>query len=388
MTFFHHLQCSRCGTVYPKANLINVCRNEECGLPLFARYDVTSPLPSTIPSGRENSMWRYCEMLPLEDENNRVSLGEGLTPLIHAERLGRHLGFTRLFIKDESVCPTGSFKARGLAMAVSRAKELGVSACAIPTAGNAGGAMSAYCARAGMQAFVFMPRDTPEVFRIECEYYGAHVTLVDGLITDCGAIVRRQAPKEGWFDMSTLKEPYRVEGKKTMGYEIAEQSGWEVPDVIIYPTGGGTGLIGMWKAFEEMEQLGWIGPKRPRMISVQAEGCAPIVKALAEGTEFAPLFPNAHTLASGLRVPKAIGDFLILKAIRESGGTAVAVSDEEIVVGVREMAAGEGIFAAPEGGATWAALKHLAHKGTVSPDEHIVLFNTGTAYKCIESIPH
>ncbi len=388
MTFFHHLQCTRCGTVYPKTELINVCRNQECGLPLFARYDVTSPLPKTILAGREHSMWRYREMLPLEDDSNRVSLGEGFTPLIHADRLGRHLGFARLFIKDESVCPTGSFKARGLAMAVSRAKELGVSECAIPTAGNAGGAMSAYCAKAEMGSFVFMPRDTPEVFRIECEYYGAHVTLVDGLITDCGAIVRKRASEEGWFDMSTLKEPYRVEGKKTMGYEIAEQSGWELPDIIIYPTGGGTGLIGMWKAFEEMEQLGWIGPKRPRMISVQAEGCAPIAKAFREGTEFASLFPNAHTLASGLRVPKAIGDFLILKAIRESGGTAIAVSDEEIVAGVREMAAREGIFAAPEGGASLAALKRMTQKGIVSPDDHIVLFNTGTAYKYIDSIPH
>jgi len=388
MTYFHHLQCTRCGAIYPKTELLNVCRNDSCGLPLFARYSVTSPLPRTVLSGREHSMWRYREMLPLEDDRNRVSLGEGYTPLIHAERLGRHLGFTRLFIKDESLCPTGSFKARGLAMAVSRAKELGVSQCVIPTAGNAGGAMSAYCAKAGMQAFVFMPRDTPEVFRIECEYYGAEVTLVDGLITDCGAIVRQWASKEGWFDMSTLKEPYRVEGKKTMGYEIAEQSGWELPDIIIYPTGGGTGLIGMWKAFAEMEQLGWIGPKRPRMIAVQAEGCAPIVTAFAEGTEFARLFPNAHTLASGLRVPKAIGDFLILEAIRESSGTAVTVSDDDIVTGVREMASEEGMFAAPEGGAVWAALKQLAHTGTVSPDDHVVLFNTGTAYKYIDSIPH
>ncbi len=387
MTYFSHLECSHCGTRYEKGVLLNLCTNPKCRLPLFAVYDISRGISRDSLVGRIQSMWRYREMTPVEDDENIVSLGEGMTPLLHAKRLGELIGCPSILIKDESLCPTGSFKARGLAMAVSMARQLGVSKCAIPTAGNAGGALSAYCAKAGMEAYVFMPRDTPDIFRIECEYYGAHVTLVDGLITDCGKIVQERKDDEGWFDVSTLKEPYRVEGKKTMGYEIAEQSGWRLPDVIVYPTGGGTGMIGMWKAFEEMERLGWIDSRRPRMIAVQASGCAPIVKAWQNGDEFSEPFPNAQTLASGLRVPRAVGDFLVLQAIRESDGRAIAVSDEEIVEGVRDIARAEGIFAAPEGGATFAALRNLLEAGNVSPKETMVLFNTGTAYKYVQNLP-
>jgi len=386
MTYFSHLECSHCGNRYEKGHLLNLCTNPQCRLPLLAAYDTSKTISRDSLVGRAPSMWRYREMLPVENDENIISLGEGMTPLLHAERLGRLLGCSRLFIKDESLCPTGSFKARGLAMAVSMAKELGATKCAVPTAGNAGGALSAYCAKAGMEAYVFMPRDTPDIFRIECEYYGAHVTLVDGLITDCGKIVQERKDAEGWFDVSTLKEPYRVEGKKTMGYEIAEQSGWHLPDVILYPTGGGTGMIGMWKAFAEMEKLGWIDSRRPRMIAVQASGCAPIIDAWRNGEEFSKPFPNAQTLASGLRVPKAVGDFLVLRAIRESNGSAVAVSDKEIIDGVRDIARTEGIFAAPEGGATFAALRKLVATSKVSPEKTVVLFNTGTAYKYIQNL--
>ena len=387
MTYFSHLECSYCSARYEKGTLLNLCTNPKCRLPLLAVYDVSKNISRDSLVGRAPSMWRYREMLPVESDENIISLGEGMTPLLHAERLGRMIGCSNLLIKDESLCPTGSFKARGLAMAVSMAKQLGVLKCAIPTAGNAGGALSAYCAKAGIEAHVFMPRDTPDIFRIECEYYGAHVTLVDGLITDCGRIVQERKDHEGWFDVSTLKEPYRVEGKKTMGYEIAEQSDWQLPDVIVYPTGGGTGMIGMWKAFAEMEKLGWMDARRPRMIAVQASGCAPIIDAWTKGEEFSKPFPNAQTLASGLRVPKAIGDFLVLRAVRESNGTAIAVSDDEIVKGVRDIARAEGIFAAPEGGATFAALRQLVAVGKVSPEETVVLFNTGTAYKYIQNLP-
>ena len=386
MNYFARLVCTYCGATYAKNEIHNVCRQQHCRLPLFALYDIPHQLSRNVLTSRPKNMWRYREMLPIEGDKNIVSLGEGFTPLIHANRLGMKLGMSRLSIKDESVNPTGSFKARGLAMAISKAKELGVTKCAIPTAGNAGGAMSAYCAKAGIEAYVFMPADTPEVFKRECEYFGAHVTLVNGLITDCGKILQERKNTEGWFDVSTLKEPYRVEGKKTMGYEIAEQMNWELPDVIVYPTGGGTGLIGMWKAFEEMEQLGWITSRRPRMISVQAEGCAPIVKAFEQGKEFSEHVEHAHTVASGLRVPKAIGDFLILRVIRESHGLAMTVTDDELMDGVKEIAQSEGIFAAPEGGATWAALKKLHERKLVMPDERIVLCNTGSGYKYIEAI--
>ena len=387
MTFFTGLVCTRCGRPHSGRELQNLCRDPECAKPLFACYDNLKPIPRSILDGRPATMWRYREMMPVSDEADIISLGEGFTPLLPARNLGRRLGMEGVMIKDEALNPTGSFKARGLAAAVTMARRLGAEKCIIPPAGNAGGAMSAYCARAGLPACVYMPTDTPEVFKTECRYYGAEVNLVDGLITDCGRLVRQRREAEGWFDVSTLKEPYRVEGKKTMGYELAEQLGWELPDVIIYPTGGGTGLIGMWKAFDEMERLGWIGSRRPRMVAVQAAGCAPIPRAFEAGEEFAAFFENAHTLASGLRVPAAVGDFLILRAIRASGGTALTVTDDELIAGVREMAADEGVFAAPEGGATWAALKKMAAGGLVAPGERVVLFNTGTAYKYLDNMP-
>jgi threonine synthase len=324
-------------------------------------------------------------VLPVDDDANIVSLGEGWTPLLHAPRLGESVGIRELYIKDESQNPTQSFKARGMAAAVSMAKELGATKLAVPSAGNAAGALAAYAARAGLESFIFMPRDTPRANVVECEQTGAHVTLMDGLITDCGAEVARRKEAEGWFDVSTLKEPYRVEGKKTLGYEVAEQLNWELPDVIIYPTGGGTGLIGMWKAFAEMEQMGWIGSKRPRMVTVQAAGCAPIVRAFEEGKRFADEFPNAATTASGLRVPKAIGDFLILDAIRESGGTAVSVTDEELIEATGEIGAAEGVFCAPEGAACLPALRKLIDTGAVSASDRVVLFNTGSGVKYMES---
>jgi threonine synthase len=336
-------------------------------------------------AARRTDLWRYREVLPVEDDKNIISLGEGWTPLLRATRLSRRIGIQDLFIKDESQNPTQSFKARGMATAVSMAKELGVKKLAVPSAGNAAGALAAYAARAGLKAFIFMPRDTPRANVVECEQTGAHVTLMDGLITDCGAEVARRKEREGWFDVSTLKEPYRVEGKKTLGYELAEQMEWRLPDVIIYPTGGGTGLIGMWKAFDEMERMGWITSKRPRMVTVQAEGCAPIVRAFEEGNRFADEFPNAATTASGLRVPKAIGDFLILDALRASNGTAISVTDEELIAATREIGSVEGIFCAPEGAACLPALKKLLESGEIHKHECVVLFNTGSGVKYMES---
>jgi len=329
-------------------------------------------------------MWRFHEVMPARSAAEIVTLGEGETPLLKADRLGAAHGMPDVWIKEESGNPTGSFKARGLGAAVTMAKALGAKKIALPTAGNAGGAAAAYAAKAGLECHVFMPTDTPKIFRIECEAYGAKVGLVDGLIDDCGKIVAQRKDAEGWFDVSTLKEPYRVEGKKTMGYEIAEQLGWTLPDVVVYPTGGGTGLIGMWKAFEEMEKLGWIGSKRPRMVSVQAEGCAPIPKAVAEGKDVSVRFENAHTYASGLRVPKANADYLILKILRASKGEAVTVTDDEMRRGALELASLEGLFAAPEGGAAWEAVKKLVALGKVGKDERIVVFDTGTGYKYVE----
>jgi len=355
---------------------------------LLVRYDIERAkmfLKKESLATRRPDMWRYREMLPLERDENIVSLGEGWTPLLRANRLGRRVGVPDLFIKDESQNPTQSFKARGMATAVSMAKELGVKKLAVPSAGNAASALAAYAARAGLKSYIFMPRDTPRANVVECQQTGAHVTLMDGLITDCGAEVGRRKEKEGWFDVSTLKEPYRIEGKKTLGYELAEQMEWRLPDVIIYPTGGGTGLIGMWKAFDEMEQLGWIGSKRPRIVTVQAEGCAPIVRAFEEGNRFADEFPDAATTASGLRVPKAIGDFLILDALRASGGTAVAVSDEELIEAVHDIGAVEGVFCAPEGAACLPALRKLVESGEVNKHERVVLFNTGSGVKYIEA---
>jgi threonine synthase len=336
-------------------------------------------------AAREASLWRYREVLPVERDENIVTLGEGWTPLLGAPRLAAALGLGELYIKDESQNPTQSFKARGMTTAVSMALELGARKLAVPSAGNAAGALAAYAARAGLEAHIFMPQDTPRANIVECREMGARVTLIDGLITDCGAIVAQRKEAEGWFDVSTLKEPYRVEGKKTLGYELAEQLDWTLPDVIIYPTGGGTGLIGMWKAFDEMEAMGWIDGKRPRMVTVQAAGCAPIVRAFEEGKRTADEFPDAATVAAGLRVPRAIGDFLILDALRASKGTAVAVTDEELIAATREIGASEGLFVAPEGAACLPALRKLLAADAIKPDERVVLFNTGAGVKYIES---
>jgi threonine synthase len=377
-----YLECGLCGERLEADRLWNLC--PKCGKPLLARYDLGAARAAVTPedlAGREPSMWRYRELLPVRDDAFQLCLGEGFTPLFRAERLGRAIGHAPLFVKDEGLNPTGSFKARGLAAAVSRAYELGARAVSIPTAGNAGCAMSAYAALAGLEAHVFMPADVPKPFINECRVLGAAVTLIDGLITDCGKAAREGVEKFGRFDVSTLKEPYRIEGKKTMGYEVAEQMGWRLPDVIVYPTGGGTGLVGMWKAFAEMAQLGWIGPKRPRMVTVQSEGCAPMVRAFHEGREFAQPWTNARTIADGMRVPAAVGDFLILRALRESGGTAVAVSDAEILDATFVLGRTTGIWPAPEGGATLAGLLRLKKDGWVRDGESAVLFNTGNGAK-------
>ena len=380
-----HLECSKTGKIYEPNKLYNL---SEAGKPFLVRYDLkkaAETLTKESLKNRVSSLWRYREVLPVVHDENIVSLGEGWTPLLHAKRLGSQVALPHLYIKDESPNPTGSFKARGQTTAISMAKELGVQKLAIPTAGNAGGAMAAFAAAAGIPAFVFMPRDTPAANRIECQQLGAEVTLIDGLITDCGAEVGRRKEAEGWFDVSTLKEPYRIEGKKTMGYELAEQFNWALPDVILYPTGGGTGLIGMWKAFDEMEEMGWIGSQRPRMFTIQAAGCAPIVRAFDNGWDEAPEFENAHTAASGLRVPKAIGDFIMLDILRKSGGGAISVTDEEMIADTKVVGAAEGLFCAPEGAACFSALKKMLAAGTVSADDRIVLFNTGTGVKYLEA---
>ena len=379
-----HLYCSSCGKEHEARKLINLC---ECGKPLMVAYDLkraAGTLTRESLAGRQPTLWRYREVLPVDEDKNILSLGEGMTPLLKAERLGAKLGLSNLFIKDEGMNPTGSFKARGMAVAVSMAKELGVNKLAVPSAGNAAGALAAYAAKAGIPAFIFMPRDTPRANIIECQQTGAHVTLIDGLITECGKMIAERKSAEGWFDVSTLKEPYRVEGKKTMGYELAEQFNWELPDVILYPTGGGTGLIGMWKAFDEMERMGWIGSRRPRMVTVQAEGCAPIVRAFAAGATAGADVPDAHTVASGLRVPKAVGDFIMLDILRKSGGTAVSVTDDELIAAVKEIGSAEGIFAAPEGAACLPALRKLLATSRVDRADRVVLFNTGSGVKYLE----
>jgi len=382
ISYLSHLECGLCGERFDADRLWNLC--PACQKPLLVRYDLNAARAAFTPAvlaGREPTMWRYRELLPLRDDKFKLSLGEGFTPLFRASRLEREIGHGPLYIKDEGLNPTGSFKARGLAAAVSRAYELGVKAVSIPTAGNAGCAMSAYAALAGLEAHVYMPADVPRPFINECRVLGAQVTLIDGLITDCGRAAREGVEKHGRFDVSTLKEPYRIEGKKTMGYELAEQMNWTLPDVVIYPTGGGTGLVGMWKAFAEMEELGWVGSKRPRMVTVQAEGCAPMVKAFHEGREFAEMWPNARTIADGMRVPAAVGDFLILRALRESGGTAVAVPDAEILDSTYLMGKTTGIWPAPEGGATLAAFLRLRKDGWIRDGESVVLFNTGNGAK-------
>jgi len=361
---------------------MNLC--SACNKPLLVRYDLAQAartLTRDSLAERAETLWRYEEVLPVRSREAITSLGEGWTPLLKENRLGAHIGCANTYIKDEGLNPTGSFKARGQAVAVSRALELGAPSLAIPSAGNAAGAMSAYAAAAGLPAHVFMPADVPMLFRTECQVLGASVTLVDGLITDCGVKVREGSAQHGWFDVSTLREPYRVEGKKTMGYELAEQMGWRLPDVIIYPTGGGTGLVGMWKAFAEMEALGLIGSERPRMVSVQASNCAPIVRAFTQGDEFAEPWQGASTVADGLRVPAAVGDFLILEALRESHGTALTVTDQEMLDHARLMGSHTGIFPAPEGAACLAAQVHLLQQGWIKPDETVVLFNTGSGLK-------
>lgn len=382
MNFISHLECSECGTHCDADQLQTVC--QDCRRPLLARYDLKS-LKNTWERdalyARPGDMWRYRELLPVQNEDAIVKLGEGHTPLLQTRRLGLTLGMPHLFIKDESANPTGSFKARGLCVAVSRARELGVKEVAIPSAGNAAGALSAYAARAGIQAHVFMPHDIPPAFVQECTAFGAQVVLVPGTIADCGREVQLGAERNGWFVMSTLWEPYRLEGKKTMGFELAEQLNWRLPDVIIYPTGGGTGLIGIWKAFDELEQLGWIDSHRPRMVSVQAEGCSPIVRAFQEQKELAATWEDPHTVALGLCVPSAIGDRLMLGVLRHSGGTAIAVPDAALAEGQMKMSRLEGIHACPEGGATVAALERLLQNGWISSEEFVVLFNTAAGSK-------
>jgi threonine synthase len=378
-TFVSHLECSLTGEHYPADQLHGLSR---AGRPLLVRYDldgVRRALPRDGLAARPQTLWRYRELLPVRRPENVVALGEVVTPLVALPRLAQRGG--ELLVKDEGRLPTGSFKARGLALAVSMAKELGVAAMAMPTNGNAGAAMVAYCARAGIAATVFCPDDTPDVNVREIAMQGAAVFLVDGLIDDCGRLVAEGEKEVGWFNCSTLREPYRIEGKKTMGLELAEQLGWEVPDVIFYPTGGGTGIIGMWKAFAELEAIGWIGAKRPRMVVVQAAGCAPMVKAWEDGVEHAPRWPDAHTFAAGIRVPQAVGDFLILRAVRDSGGFAIAVDDSAIAAAWREVAAAEGLLLCPEGAATYAAYKAAVADGRVRPGERVVLFNCATGLK-------
>ncbi len=380
-TFVTHLECSDTGEHYPADEVHNLSR---AGKPLLVRYDlagVKKALSKAALAERPPDLWRYREMLPVRRAADIVSLGEAITPLVALGKLARNIGGGELLVKDEGRLPTGSFKARGLVMAVSMAKALGIKHMAMPTNGNAGAALAAYATRAGIKTTVFCPEDTPEVNVSEIELQGATVYRVNGLIDDCGKIVGEGKAKVGWFDTSTLKEPYRIEGKKTMGLELAEQLGWDVPDVILYPTGGGTGLIGMWKAFAELEAIGFIGSKRPRMVAVQAAGCAPMVRAYEEGVEHAPRWENAHTVAAGIRVPQAVGDFLILRAVRESKGFAIAVTDEAISAGVAEVARQEGFLLCPEGAATYAAYKQALADGRIGRHERAVLFNCATGLK-------
>ena len=371
-----YLECTRCGEHLPADRPQNVCPKD--GGVLYVRYDLAilrGKLKADDLKNRVTSMWRYAEVLP---DAKPVTLGEGFTPMLASRE------YPNVFIKDEGLNPTGSFKARGMSAAVTMARHYGLKKLAAPSAGNAGGALAAYAAAAGLESYIFMPKDVPLANRMESDYYGAHVTLVDGLISDCGRMVAERKEKEGWFDVSTLKEPFRVEGKKTMGYEVAEQLGWKLPQGIIYPTGGGVGMIGMWKAFEEMEQLGWIGSERPKMVTVQAAGCAPIVKAWEAGKTSSEMWTGAETFASGLRVPKAYGDYLILDILKKSKGTAVAATDDEILDAVRHWASVEGVFAAPEGAAALVAYQKLRASGFFHADDKVVLFNTGTAFKYLD----
>ena len=383
-SYLTHLECSECDRIYDSDTLQTYCF--ECNAPLLARYDsegIRSRVSRDEISNQRRGLWRWSSMLPVSDPSFQTTLGEGDSPLLALDRLGKMLGISNLYLKDESSNPTGTFKARGIAVAVSRAIELGVEHFIIPTAGNAGGALAAYCARAGVDAQIFMPSDAPEINKTEVRNAGATLTLVDGLIDDAGRMAAKLAAKNGWFNVSTLKEPYRIEGKKTMGLELAEQFDWRLPDVIIYPTGGGTGLIGMWKAFQELEFLGWIGAHRPRMVSVQTAGCAPVVKAIEAGDEDTELWLDAQTSAGGLRVPQPFAGRLILRTLRESNGTALAVSEEEIAAAQKQLAHTEGVLASPEGAASLACLPHLLKSGWLNSDESVILFNTGTGLKNI-----
>jgi threonine synthase len=382
-----HLECTSCGATYPADRLMTTC--PACAKVLFARYDLdcaARQMTRETLGTRPWDMRRYAEILPIQEPRLAPSLGEGGTPLHEAPRLANAFGYERLLIKDEGLNPTGSFKARGLAMAVARARELGATTVAIPSAGNAAAAMAAYAARAGLRAVVAMPSDVPPTMRAECQAYGAQVLLVDGLIDDCGKVIRAGATAYGWCDVSTLREPYRAEGKKTMGLEIAEQLGWRLPDALVYPTGGGTGIVGMWKAFAELEAMGLIGPERPKMIAVQATGCAPIVRAFTFGATHAEQWADAETIAAGLRVPAAIGDYLILDAIRESGGTAITVTDDEMLEGMALAAEREGLFVSPESGAAVIATRKLRESGFLRADDVAVIFATGSGLMHVDLV--
>ena len=386
-SFLTHLECTYCGKVFSSEEPHRLC--DDCGKVLYPRYDISSARKSLKKEDllyRSSNMWRYFEMMPIINESNIVTLGEGFTPILKTGRLGERIGADHVLVKDEGINPTASFKARGLSAAVSKAKELGIMRLSMPSAGNAAGAMTSYAARAGMEAYVYMPKDVPEANKKEVLITGGNLTLVDGLISDAGVISRKKASELDLFDISTLQEPYRVEGKKTMGYEIAEQLNWQLPEVIVYPTGGGTGIVGMWKAFQEMEELGWIDSFRPRMFAVQSEGCAPIVRAFDGGDEFAEPWQDASTIAAGIRVPSAIGDYLILDALRTSNGGAVTVSDNEILNMMEVVASLEGLFICPEGAATAVALEKLVAEGTVSKSERSLLLNTGSGLKYLDVI--
>lgn len=389
-SYVSHLSCSECYAEFSSDEVQTFCQN--CQAPLLANYDLVHLKKDITPSilaFRGRGMWRWHELLPIKNKNNIITLGEGDSPLLKSTYFAEEQKFKNIYIKDESQNPTGTFKARGLSAAISAACELGITKVIIPTAGNAGGAMAAYAAHGKLKAKIYMPIDTPAANLIECQYTGADVVLVDGLISDAALKVQADAAQEGWFDLSTFKEPYRTEGKKIMGYELAESFNWELPDVIIYPTGGGTGLVGMWKAFEELEALGWLNStKKPRMVVVQSKGCAPFVDAFEKKLNHCTFWKNASTLASGLRVPKSFADKLLLRILYASNGIAVAISESEITDSWREFSAREGIFVAPEGAATWAALKMLINQGWVSPDEKVVLFNTGSGLKYLDKIKY
>ena len=386
-SYLDHLECTQCGESFSHSQIIRTC--PRCGKVLFARYDLPKlkrEVDRDILLSRPPNMWRFSELLPVENPDSVISLGEGGTPLLEALNLGKKLGLKSLHIKDEGLNPTGTFKARGISAAVSRAGELGLTRLTMPSAGNAAGALAAYAARGGFEAHVFMPRDAPEANIKECNLMGSRLTLVDGLIGDAGRLSRDLAEEEGLFDMSTLQEPYRAEGKKTMGLELAMQLDWHMPDAIIYPAGGGTGIVGMWKGFYELLELGWVEGRVPRFVAVQAEGCQPLVKAFHEGSDYAQPWPNAHTIADGLRVPHPFADYLILRALRDSGGTAVVVRDQDMLDAMKEIATLEGVFPCPEGAATLVGLKRLLDSGAINPEETIVLMNTGSGYKYLELI--